>query len=143
MRDQGRRLKAFSQSERGNVAVIAALSLLPIILVMGLGFDLQRVVSAKMRIQSSMDAALLTEVGYIYQAHQEEVAKVKEQQAQENRRRQRNVQQAQESYQRSLRRAYRNRHTRSSRTRSYRRYQLDRRREQQRQSVYVLSLIHI
>lgn len=118
MREKVKRLRTLKRSEDGNVAVIAALSLLPIILVMGLSFDWQRIVSANMRVQSSIDAALLNEVGYLYANYVEEKAEAEAKADRDSRRRRAAAQRAQENYYRSNRR----RHTRASRRRSRERY---------------------
>ncbi len=51
--------REFARSKRGNVAIIFALTLLPMIGMMGLGIDVARTLSARTALQGAADAAAL------------------------------------------------------------------------------------
>jgi len=69
MREYFFKLRPIGRREGGNVAIIAALAVLPMMLLLGLAIDLQRISSAKMRMQATIDGALLAEGGDIYKAY--------------------------------------------------------------------------
>lgn len=115
--------KWLRRDEGGNIAIIAALSIIPIIMAMGLGIDLQRLVAGKMRMQASVDGALLSETGRIYAEYAQEVEEAKNAADRINRRQRRALQQSQQRYRRSYQRGY----TRSARNRNRRQYYEDRR----------------
>lgn len=54
-----KRLRATQRGERGAVAIIFALSLIPLILAMGAGIDLIRAIQAKSALQSAVDSAVI------------------------------------------------------------------------------------
>ncbi len=54
-----REARAFARSQRGNVAIIFALTLLPMIAMVGIGIDVTRTLSARTTLQGAADAAAL------------------------------------------------------------------------------------
>lgn len=52
-------LSSFARREDGNAAMILALSLFPIIVMMGFAFDIQRAQTVKLHVQTAADAAAL------------------------------------------------------------------------------------
>jgi Flp pilus assembly protein TadG len=56
-------LRRFARGEAGAVTLAFSLLMIPLLLVMGLGLDYGRAVSAKTRLQASLDGAVLAAIG--------------------------------------------------------------------------------
>lgn len=54
-----RTFRGFASGEQGNVAIIAALSVIPILTIAGFAIDFQLATTAKSRVQSAVDSAIL------------------------------------------------------------------------------------
>jgi len=57
-------VRRFSRNERGNIAIIFALALLPIMAFLGSAIDYTMAVRARTKLSSSLDSALLAATGY-------------------------------------------------------------------------------
>ncbi len=65
-------MRRFASSERGNVAIIAALSVIPILTIAGFAIDFQLATTAKARVQSAIDSAILAATKSLQEGRTEE-----------------------------------------------------------------------
>lgn len=74
--NSGRIVRRFASGEQGNVAIIAALSVIPILTIAGFAIDFQLATTAKARVQSAVDSAVLAATKSLQEGRTEDQIRV-------------------------------------------------------------------